>query len=893
MKKPRPPRLPYWLVVLFFRGEQREVILGDLEEGFADLLQRDGQPREASRWYRWHALASLAALISDRVSQFTARERKPSISTRTPAKNERGDSRVSKLRYEARIAVRSLLRQPAFSLVVVLTVALGIGANVAIFSLLNGILLKPLPFPDSEGLVSVSMSSGARPNARDYMSHPDIADLADQSPTLATLVGYDAFSVTLTGDGEPALIRAARLTGGLLETFLLTPELGRDIRPDECGPNAPRIAVISHTLWQDRFGMATDVVGRIIEINGRAYEVIGVAPEGFGFPARTQLWMPHRIGESCGRGCHNFLVVGRLAPAASVTTARAEAETIAGSLAEVYPESNKDKGFRVESLQDVVVGNVRKPLWILLAAVTAVLLIACANVANLLLVRASTRTGEVAMRVALGASRRRILAKVMTESSILALVGGAVGLAMAKSGVELVRLTSAGMVPRVGEVKVDAAVIAFTMGLVFLVTLLFGSIPAAYLLRAPLSTHLNAPSRGSKRGHSRRLLVGLEVALSVVLLFGAGLLLKSFGNLYAVDLGFETHGIVRTILSLPSLRYRTLEDVRTFYRTLEDRIAALPGVESVGSVYGAPLGDMHTTSVVLVEGRPEPQHGQETYAAIRAVSPNYIETLRIPLVRGRALEPADDVATVPVGVVNQAFVRENFPTEDPIGKKVRIKTDMGFGSPYWTIVGIVGDIRSHRLVQSPVPEIYIPHGRFGPRTMSVNVRSPLDVESLLPTIRAEVRALDPKLPLQNTETFVRVVGREVAPTRFSLLLLGGFAALALVLTAVGLYGVLAYLVSQRTKEIGIRIAMGADKGTILRMVLSNGLWPALAGIALGIAASFSAGRALEAILYEVTPLDPWILISVPAVLLVTTLLASLVPARRATLVDPVQTLRAE
>ncbi len=893
MRNPQPPRLSRWLLVAFFRGEQREVILGDLEEGFAEVLGRNGQRGEANRWYRWHAFASLAALFSDRVTRFTTRERNSSGTTYTPTKNERGDSRVSKLWYEARIALRSLLRQPAFSIMAVSTVALGIGANVAIFSLLNGILLRPLPFPDSEGLVSVSMIPGWRPNVRDYMSHPDIADLVEQSPALATLVGYDAFPVTVTGDGEPALVRAARLTGGLLGTFLLAPELGRDIRTDECGPGAPRVAVISHTLWQERFGAATDAVGRIIEINGRAFEVIGVAPKGFGFPAQTQLWMPHRISESCGRGCHNFRVVGRLDPAANVASAQAEAETIAGSLAKTYPESNAEKGFRVESLQDVVVGNVRKPLWIMLAAVTAVLLIACANVANLFLVRASARTGEVAVRVALGAGRRRILAQIMMESVILALVGGTLGLLIAKSGIELVRLTSAGLLPRVGEVTVDASVVAFTLGLVCLVTLLFGSSPAAFLLRAPLSTHLNAGRRDSKRGQARRLLVGLEVALSVVLLFGAGLLLKSFEKLYAVDLGFETRGIVRTTLSLPSLRYGTLEEVRTFYRTLEDRLATLPGVESVGSIYGAPLGDAHTTSVVEVEGRQEPQPGQETYAAIRAVSPNYLETLRIALLRGRTLEPADDVGEVPVGVVNQAFVRENFPSEDPIGKKVRIKTDMGFGSPYWTIVGIVGDIRSHALVQSPVPEIYVPHGRFGPGYMSVNVRSPLGIEVLLPAIRAEVRILDPKLPLQNVETVAEAVGREVASTRFSLLLLGGFAALALILTAVGLYGMLAYLVSQRTREIGIRVAMGADKATILRMILSNGLWPALSGIALGLTISFAAGRVLEAILYEVTPWDPWILISVPAVILVTTLLSSLLPARRATLVDPVETLRAE
>jgi putative ABC transport system permease protein len=440
-------------------------------------------------------------------------------------------------------------------------------------------------------------------------------------------------------------------------------------------------------------------------------------------------------------------------------------------------------------------------------------------------------------------------------------------------------------------------VLLFTLGLVASITLLFGSSPAAYLVRSSLSANLLHAGRDGARGRmgrrSRGWLVGVEVALSVVLLVGAGLLLKTFGKLYAVDLGFQTQGIVRFNLSLPGVRYAELQEVRSFFRTLEDRLSVLPGVESVGSVYGAPLGDAHTTSVVLVAGRPEPQPGRETYAAIRAVSPGYLETLRIPLVDGRGLEHSDDVGTHPVGVVNQAFIRENFSGEDPMGQRVRIKTDMGYGSPYWTIVGVVGDIRSHALTREPVPEIYVPHGQFGPGYMSVNVRAGLDPETLLPSIRAAVRSLDPKLPLQAVETVVDAVRREVAPTRFYLLALGLFAALALALAAVGLYGVLGYVVSQRTREIGVRVALGAARGEIVRMVVSDGLRPALAGIVAGLTVALLAGRVMETLLYDVASRDPITLTSAPVVVLGVAVLAILAPARRASRVDPVSMLRAE
>ena len=800
--------------------------------------------------------------------------------------------------YDVRIALRSLRRRPGLALTGSLTLALGIGAAVAAFSVLHGTVLKPLSFLHPEGLVNVSVVRAGEPaDKRDEMSAPDIQDLLDQSPALATLVGYGDFDAALGGAGEPALIRAARVTDGLMATFLVAPAVGRDIRADECGPGAPRVAVIGYGLWRTRFNGAEDVVGRSVELNGRTYRVVGVAAKGFEFPGHTQVWVPHRVDPaSCGRACHTWLAIGRLAPGATVAAGQLEADGIASRLAAAYPQSNTGKGFRVESLRDVVVGSAKTPLWILFAAVMAVLLIATANVAHLLLIRASARTEEAAVRAALGATRSRLAAQLVLEGALVSLAGGTAGLLIAAGAVHLLRALSAGTLPRVGEIGVDATVVVFTLGLVLLVILLLSASLAAYLARVPLATNLIHASRGDGSGRlarrHRSFLIGLEAALSVVLLVGAGLLIESFARLNAVHLGFDAAGVTRFTLSLPSVRYRTLADIRQFCRTLEERLETLPGVDSVGSIYGAPLGDAHTIAPVLVEGRPEPRPGEESLAAIRPVSPHYLETMRIPLLSGRALESADDASGVPVAVVNEAFVQRNFPNEDPLGRKVRVATNMGYGSPYWRIVGVVGNIRSQALTAEPVPEIYVPHGQFGPGYVSVNVRSKLGAKALLAALRSQVRALDAGLPLQHVEAVTGAVQREVAPTRFYLLVLLLFGVVALVLTAVGVSGVLGFLVSQRTREIGIRVAMGADRRSIVRMIALDALVPVLTGAAVGLGVAAASGRIMAALVYRVSPWDPLILGAGAAFVLLSAVLGSLAPVRRAGRVDPVAALRA-
>jgi predicted permease len=673
--------------------------------------------------------------------------------------------------------------------------------------------------------------------------------------------------------------------------------LGRDIRADEFGPDGPAVVILSHRFWQARFGGSSDVLGKSLMMNGYSYEVVGVAPPGFDYPNGAELWIPRRLDpESCGRGCHTMIAVGRLAPGATVGIAQSEADRIAANLTAAYADTNTNKSFLVRSLQDQMVGDVRRGLLLLLGAVGLLVLIACANVANLLLVRASTRTGEIAIRTALGASHGRLAGQALIESGVLAVLGGSAGLLLASASLELLPRLATG-IPRMESIEIDGVVLLFALGTVVLVTFLFGTAPALALLRLPVRSGLaqNTPGGGESRGRRRfrNLLLAGEMALSALLLVGAGLLLRSFGSLYAVDVGFETRDIVRFHVMLSSVRYDSLEKVRAFYRDLEERIRALPGVDAVGSVWGPPLGRGHATGTVLVAGRPEPSPEEEREASIHAVGPGWMETMRIRPVRGRGLTARDDLGPELVAMVNETFVRENFAGEDPIGKEVRVTVSLGYGSPSWRIVGVVGDVRSRGLDVLPEAQIYVPHGRYGPENMNIAIRTHREAGSVLPAVRAVLREKNADAPMYRVETVEEAVQRQVAPTRFYLVLIGIFAGLAAVLAAVGLYGVVAYSASRRTREIGLRFALGAPREGILRMVLAQGMAPAVVGLALGLLAAYFGGQVMEAILFEVQPRDPWIFAGTSLLLLVVALLATLVPAHRASKIDPARALRFE
>lgn len=801
------------------------------------------------------------------------------------------------LAQDVRFAVRSLLRRPGFSLVAVLTLALGIGATTGVFSVIDGVLLTPLPYPDPSGLVMVWNSGADGTPSRGSMSQPDI-ESARAVTSLSGLEGVAHGGYTLTGVDHPERIEGARVTGGILSIFRLAPTLGRDLREAENDPGAPDVVVVGNAFWKSHLGGRPDVVGTTLELSEQPYEIVGVAPPGFDFPGGAQLWTPYGLDtEDCGRGCHLYQgAVGRLAPGTNAVQAQQALTALAAGLSAEFPDSNFGATFRLERLIDYTVGDVRTGLWIVLGAVALVLLIVCANVANLLLVRASTRGGEVAVRSALGASRGRLILQVLTESVVLAAVGGGLGLLISLGLVNGLERLAPDAIPRLDQVTVNGTVLAFTAGLSVFVSFVFGLSPALRLARGSVASHLSAAGRsGDARheGRARSLLLASEVALSLALLVGAGLLMRSLGRLYGVDRGYDGRQVARFAVSLPSSRYDSLSAVTAFFDELEGRLRSIPGVEAVGSSYGAPLTRGNVTGEVLVEGRPEPEPGQETDASVRSVTPGYFEAMGLQLFRGRHVRPSDRRDTEPVAVVNEAFVRENFSNEDPIGKRFRVTVDMGYGSPTWTVVGVVHDVR-RRLAAKAAPAIYVPLAQFGPGFMTVHMKARAGMTGVaLAAARRELAALDPNIVPVDVQTVGEAIRADAAPTRFYLLLVGLFAGLAVLLAAIGLYGVVAYLVSRRTREIGVRIALGARRTEITGLVFRQAAMPTAVGVFFGLGIALAGGRVMKSLLFQIEPTDPVVFIGVTALILGVCAVAVLLPARRATRVDPVSALRSE
>ncbi len=796
---------------------------------------------------------------------------------------------------ELRFALRTLRRRPAFALLVVGTLALGIGSTTAVFSVVDGVLLRPLPFPEPDRLSMVWAYDTQSDPVRGSMSPPDVESLRDIG-ALAAVEAFSTSTFTLTGGDAPTRISGARTTGSLLSVMGGSPFLGRDLDHGDDLPDGPRVVVVGHGFWQDRLGGDRAVVGRTLELDEEAYEIVGVMPPGFAYPDDAALWVPAGVNPAgCGRGCHIFQAVARLAEATPLTRAQDEIDGLAASLAAAYPGTNQFKGFDLEPLADYEVGDVRTGLWLLLGAVGGVLLIACANVANLLLVRSASRSTEVAVRSALGAGPRRMMGAILTESGLLAALGGLGGVALAMGAVQAFRLVPPGTVPRMEQVAVDGRVLAFALGLTVLVTLLFGLAPAVGLVRRSAGQRLGGAARpGDRReARSRAVLLATEVGLSVVLLAGAGLFLRSLGALNAVDLGFDRTEVVRFTLDLPSARYDELTEISGFYRRLEERLAEVPGVEAVGSTWDPPLGSGRIYGTVEVEGRPEPAPGEETDASIRSMTPGFFDVLGLRLIQGRGIEATDQENTEGVAVVNETFVAQNFPGEDPMGRHFDVSASFGWRpEDGFRIVGVVADVRRTPTAE-PAPAIYVPHTQFGPERLTVHMRGRAGSTGLVDAARAIVAEMDPNLPLSRVETMGQAMARATGTTRFYLALVGGFAALAVVLTGVGLFGVVSYLVSRRTREIGVRVALGAGAARVRALVVAQGLVPALWGVGIGVAATLLGGRVVESLLFEVRPRDPLVLSGVVALLVTLTILATLLPARRATRVDPVVALRAE
>jgi predicted permease len=805
---------------------------------------------------------------------------------------------MDRLLQDLRFAVRMLARRRGFTLVATLTLALGIGITTAIFSVVNGILLRPLPYADPDRIIALWQADKVEPSEElgGYIPHANYLDWKQASTTIAEMGLYARTNLTLTGLGEAEMVPGGRVTAGFFEVFGEPLALGRPFTSEEDRPEGPHAVIVSHGFWQDRLGGRADVLGSTVTLGGDAWTVVGVAAPGFAFPGETRLWIPARNDdESCGRGCVYLQGVGRLAPGATLEQARTELRAIAARLEQEHPLDNTDVSAGAATLRDLMVGDVRRGLYVLLAAVGMVLLIACANVANLLLARGTSRRGELAVRAALGAGRRRLLSQLMTENVLLAVVGGLVGVGLASWGVEALRSIAPASIPRTSEIGLDGTALGFAFALVVGTALLFGLAPALQLARAPLAGTLRTAGRSGMQGRTfgRSAILVAEVGLSIVLLLGAGLLLRSFARMQQVDTGYDAQHVAHFSITVPQARYETPERQLQVYEELGARLAALPGVQSVGAALGVPLsGSVYSGSFDRPE-LPPPTPDNVPVAMVRPVTASYMQTLAIRIVRGRGIEPTDRHASVPVAVISRAAAGRYWPGEDPIGKQLNLQISFGFEEEQArTIVGIAEDIRSIGVISEPEAELYVPLAQTVPGSLTFVIRA-RGTANVLEAARAELRAVDPDIPMVRPGSLEELVAADLAPSRFYLLLLALFAGLAVVLAAVGLYGVVAYLVSHRTREIGVRMALGARWTQVVGEVVWQGMRPALLGVVIGAAVALAGVRVLRSLLYEIQPQDPLTLVAVVTLLAAVALVACAIPAWRAARIAPASALRSE
>jgi putative ABC transport system permease protein len=801
---------------------------------------------------------------------------------------------------DLRYALRTLGRAPGFTAVAVLTMALGIGATAAIFSAVNGVLLRPLPYPDADRITVLWLNNEQEGIERDVTSYPMFEDWSE-SASYAAVAGHSTTTGTFTGDGDADLHAGAWVTGDFFRVLGVPPALGRALDRTNTVSGENQVVVLSHGLWTRRYGADPLVVGRTVTINGSPLEVVGVMPRGFSYPDGAEYWAPlapaaeewATLTES--RNALWLSVLGRLHEEVPVERAAAELDGIMARLADEGLTA-PGNGVLVEPLRDTVVGGVRPALLVLLGAVVFVLLIACANVANLLLARGARRRRELSVRAALGASGRRLARQALVESLVLGAIGGTAGLGLGLLGTSALVALSPQDLPRLDGVRVDGLVVGFAALVALATGLLFGLAPAWQASKSGIAASLRDSSRGSGRGMSRvrPALVMVEVALAVVLLVGAGLLLRSFAALQTVDPGFQTERTLSFRVIVGSAAYPEPERVRNFQQELLERVGALPGVEAVTAANTLFLSRLPNMGAVAIEGRP-PAGDLDPITAVTNdfVAPGFFRTMGMPMVQGRSFEPGDVADGMQVVVVNETFVRRLMPGEEPIGRRFTRGNPENPDAVWQTIVGVVADSRRAGLAEPIRPEAYRPITQVAPRSIEVLVRTagpPLDVA---PQARALLRELDPNMPMAQLRTVEAAMAEAVATRRFVMMLLAGFAALAVALAAIGIYGVLAFLVGERTRELGIRFALGADRRTVIGMVLRQSLRYVLPGLALGALGALALTRLLQAQLFGVEPTDPVTFGAVLTLLLAVALLASWVPARRAASVQPVEALRQE
>ncbi len=868
------------------------------EELMAEGMSADAARAEALRRF---------GNLSDIQRTVTAIDREQERAVR---RTEWLDSLVGDFRH----ALRALRRSPGFAVGTALTLGLGIGLNTAIFSVFEGVVLRPLPFAEPDRLVRMWSTKLDRGLLLFSVSAPDFADWRSQGRSFEQVAAFERQQdVTLSGGGEPEQIQAARVSADLFALLGVKPALGRLFTSREDRPGeAARPLVLSQSIWRRRFGQDPAVLGRTLTLNGEPWTVIGVMPKDFSVPGNSaEVWMP-LTGLDAGlhpaldagmassptqdRGNRYLRVLGRLKPAVSLTAAREEMNTIAHRLDAQYPGSNTGWTVTVLGLTDAVVGQqFRAAVTILFGAVGLVLLIACANVATMVLGRSAARSRELAVRASLGAGSARLGRLLMAEGLLLGVMGGAIGVLLAFGLVRLLHALEPPNLPRLDQVSVNGIVLAVA-GLLSVGTgIVFGMVPLRWATRIPLTQALREGGRGSSAGRRRqqtqRLLVVSEMTLAVLLLSGAGLLIRSLIRLQAVELGFEPRNVLAVDLSLPATGYPGLAPTR-FYGDLLDRVRTVPGVRGAAAISSVPLGGPNAGTVFAIQGQPVPDPKSTPDADWRVVTPGYFRLMNIPLIRGRDFAEQDDSAAASVVLISATTARRFWPGADPVGATIRLG-DVVKG-PLAQVVGVVGDV--HHLSVEAIeqrPMLYFPHRASGSRRMSLLVSATGDFGALAVAVRREVRVMDPGLPLSAVRTMDEVVDAAYAQRRFNVVVLGVFAAAALVLAGIGLYGVMAYSVSQRTPELGVRLALGAQGGEVVRMVLGESMRLVAGGLALGLGGALLLNRTLAALLFEIKPNDPAALIGASVLLAGIALLGSFVPARRAARVDPMTTLRQE
>ncbi len=873
----------------------------------AFLDQRDDIGRSHSKFAAAGAVAILTLTTSWQLVRAGVAERRSRSNRKRHLRRQHTiDSLMATVITDLKYALRGNLRQPGVAVIAIITVALGIGATTAIFSVVNGVLLRPLPYPNSQQLVSIGVNSGIGSSEGFYdLSEPEFLDFGMQISSFAQVAGYSGAEVTMGDTVTARRIRVLRTTANLFTLLGVGPLLGRTFSEEEDQPGVPRVIVLSYGMWQSEFGGDPEIIGRSVTIADRPVTVIGVMPGGFEFPtpgwdAYTQLQLDRE--NPWARNNHYLPTIARLAPGATLEQAQSEVEVLAARSTADYPEYYPNTGYRVQLqyFQDSIVGQVEAPLYILLGAVAFVLLTACVNVANLLLARGEVRKREIAIRAAIGASGGRIARQLLTESLLLAALGGIAGLALAIIGLDGLLAMAPAAVPRLSEIGIDATVLGFSLAAVIATGLLFGAIPALHATRQDMHGALRESGgarSGSRSGQTlRRILVATQVTLAVILVTGAGVMLRSVLNMYKVDMGFQTENILTFRLNPSSNKYDTQEKAVAFYAESLERLNSLPGIAAAGAAYSLPLTFGANNWSIIIEGRPVTNVGEAPADLVQRVTPEYFDALGLTLVRGRLFTREDDADSRPVVVISEAMARKHWPGEEAIGKRMKVFDE---GWPWIEVIGIVGDVRYQGPIQDPDPRWYVPYAQAyvsaysSPLPMTIAVRSDVEPTPLLGSIRQVLSELDGSIPISNVRTMEQLFNGALGGQRFVTTLLSLFGILALFLAAVGVYGVISHAVSRRTHEIGLRMALGARSRSVLAQVLREGLILSCIGVGIGVAGSVVLSRTFASMVFGITPTDPPTYAGVVVVLILAAVGASLIPARRASKVSPMVALREE